>query len=84
MYLDRSLYSASVQAAREPIIFSYLLVTQNEHQEVLYLNRGKTSVHTISKFRSTVMFVGQNGRFDIMIGQIACQSSSLWRVVYLI
>ncbi len=61
----------------------------NEHQKVFYFNRGKTSIHIIVQVQvhqnhySPVLsglFVGQNGEFGIMIGQIACQSNSLRRV----
>ncbi len=50
--------STSVQAAREPIVFSYLLKERNEHEQTLEcrlfnFNRGKTTIHTIFKFKST-------------------------------
>ncbi len=41
-----------------------------------HLGQGHTSI------LQSDWFVGQNGRFSIMIGQIACQSNSQWRVNY--
>ncbi len=48
--------STSVQAAREPIVFSYLLKERNEHEQTSerrLFNRGKTTIHNIFKFKST-------------------------------
>ncbi len=48
--------STSVQALREPIISSSLLVkaeNKHEHQKVSCFNHRKTSIHTIFKFKST-------------------------------
>ncbi len=86
--------STSVQAAREVITSSsWLVIAWNKHEwisegTVYCFTRGKTSKHTIVKFKpsdmhllsSLVCLSDKNGRFSIMIGQITCQSNSWQRV----
>ncbi len=70
--------STSVQAACEPIIFLHLLVkARNKHEwtsEAILFKLWK-DVTPFFKFKSTGLFVGQNRGFNVMIGQIACQTS---------
>ncbi len=67
--------------------FLYLLEAWNKHewtsQRILFKPRKDVNTHnfsSLSLFYCPVWFVGQDGEFSIMIGQIACQSSSLRRV----
>ncbi len=81
---DRSLYR--LQAEREPIIFSSLLVkARNKHEMDIrrYFKKYRFFNFKSTELLSTLLsdlFVGQNVGFDVMIGQIACQLKPLRRV----
>ncbi len=58
----------------------------NEHQKVSRFNRGKMSIiYTICQVQVNLLsclvcLSDKNGRFGVVIGQITCQSNSLWGV----
>ncbi len=70
-------------------------INVNEHLKVFYFNYGKTQYAPFFKFKSTKVNLlscllsclfclsDKNGRFCVMNGQIASQSSSLWRVSWI-
>ncbi len=59
-------------------------INMNEHHNVFYFNRGKMAIHSFSSLSSLKifcspvydLFVGQDGGFSIIIGQITFQSRS--------
>ncbi len=57
----------------------YLISTAERQQYTLFFKIKSTDINLLS---SLVCLSDKNGRFCIMIGQIACQSNSLWRVNY--
>ncbi len=60
----------------------------NENQKVFCVNVERRQCTPFFKFKSSninllsclVYFLDKNGRFSVMIGQIACQSNSMRRV----
>ncbi len=89
MCLDRSLLRPSSNGMWT-IVFSYLLEAWNKHVWTYFTSTVERRQYTqFFKFKSTEVklfspdvFVRQVGGFNVMIGHIACQSSSLSRVNY--
>ncbi len=52
----------------------YFILTAERRQYTRFFKFKSTEVNVLSCL--ICLFVGQNGRFGVMIGQIACQSSS--------
>ncbi len=84
LWLLNVLRLSSNSISTDHLFLFTIVIEWNKHEwtseEILFQPRKDINTHYFSSLNSTLLFglfVGQNGRFGVMIGQIICQSNSL-------